>query len=184
MSTALINYEMPPLPVNANQNVWSFKPLEQKWTEYEKEFFEQQSFMERKIGCTIPVESHRLLLKAVVLPEKTSKGIYLGTNPKIDGVNYDIGLVIGIGPEAFKDRRKFPYGPRCKVGDWVDFSPFEKQKKMYNGYLCFVLDDDRVNYPIPLKDIPKIVPEFKEYSLQQIEDLHDRIDITIENNNQ
>lgn len=179
MSQALTNYQMPPLPINANQNIWSFKSVEQKWTEYDREFFEQHSFMERKIGCTIPVESHRLLLKAVILPEKTASGLILNTDPKFSGTNYDIGLVIGIGPEAFKDQRKFPYGPRCKVGDWVDFAPFEKQKKLYNGYLCFVIDDDRVNWSIPSSDIPKVVPEFKHYSTQQIEDLHDRTDITI-----
>jgi len=30
-----------------------------------------------------------------------------------------VGKVIELGPDAYRDEGKFPSGPRCKVGDWV-----------------------------------------------------------------
>jgi co-chaperonin GroES (HSP10) len=122
--------------------------LKQKWKEYELAFDTQQELMEKEIGCSFPIQGHILLLKAVVLPEKTGGGIYLAQETR-DQARYDIGLVIGIGPEAYRDPEMFPNGPRCKVGDWIDFKPYEKSPKNYNDHPCFIVQDDRVNYPIP-----------------------------------
>lgn len=135
--------------------------LEKKWDEFDTAFNTQQELMEREIECSFEVQSFGLLLKALILPEKTAGGLYLpDASRDAAATKYDIGLVIGMGPEAYKDPERFPGGPRCKVGDWVDFKPFEKQQKYYNNYLCFIINDDRVNYPI--KDIKTVVRELRE----------------------
>ena len=150
---------------------WNLKSVEQKWHEYNEVFKTQEEFMEKKLGCSFPIEGHRILLKAVRIPEKTKGGLYVADMSKeLSSISYDIGLVVGIGIAAYRDQERFPYGPRCKVGDWIDFSPFEKQKKRFNGHVCFVLNDDRVNFSIP--DISKVVSEFNKFSIQEIDELH------------
>lgn len=139
--------------------------VEQK--QFKQSFSKQRSIMLKEIGCYFPVKGHRLLLKAVTLPEKTKGGIILTDNHRDSNTKYDIGLVIGMGPEAYMDKQRFPSGPRCMVGDWIDFSPFEKQPKNYNDHLCYVINDDRVNYPIP--DITTAVKELRAYCMQEKE---------------
>lgn len=158
---------------------WNFKPVEQKWKEYNEVFFDQVEFMEKKLGMFLPIEGHRILIKAVKVPEKTKSGIYMSDMSKeLGAISYDMGLVVGIGIESYKDTERFPYGPRCKLGDWIDFSPFEKQKKRFNGHFCWFINDDRVNAPVP--DISKAVSEFNKFSIQEIDELHN--DNSNENN--
>lgn len=133
--------------------------LKEKWAVFEEAFANQLELQEKEIGCSFPVQGHILLLKAIVLPEKTAGGIYLTEMTRDTNTSYDIGMVIGMGPEAYRDDEMFPNGPRCKVGDWIDFQPYEKCKKFYNGNWCFVIKDDRVNYPIP--DISMAVKELR-----------------------
>ncbi len=131
------------------------------WEDYAEAFFTQRRLMEKEIDCYLPLKGHRLLLKAIVLPEKTKGGIILTENSR-DSITYDIGLVIGIGSEAYTDIERFPNGPRCKVGDWVDFAPMEKQSKNFNGHPCYIINDDRVNSPIP--DTTAAVKELRPYT--------------------
>jgi co-chaperonin GroES (HSP10) len=168
---SLMNYTVRPKPKNeVDTTPWNLKDLDKKWEEYNRAFYDQYKLMEKKIGCHLPVEGHRILLKAVTLPEKTKSGLYMSEQSKeLAAVGYDIGLVVGVGPEAYRDKERFPYGPRCKVGDWVDFSPFEKQKKKFNNYICFVINDDRVNFSIP--DITRTVFELRSYAMQEIEEM-------------
>lgn len=153
-------------PSNSNFP-WNLKPVEQKWKEYDESFPNQYSLMEKEIGCWLPVESHRLLIKAITLPNQTKGGILLSSMSKDSNVHYDMGLVIGIGPDAYRDKNMFRSGPRCKVGDWIDFAPMEKQKKHFNGYLCYFINDDRVNAPI--LDITTAVREYRGYSPDEVQ---------------
>ena len=172
---SLMNWNIRPKPALDDEDYldedvpWNLKPIEEKWEEYDKVFPTQRSLMKKEIGCWFPVESHRLLLKAITLPHKTKGGVLLTSQSRDFNTVYDIGLVIGIGPESYRDPSRFPYGPRCKIGDWIDFAPMEKQKKPYNGYLCYVIHDDRVNYPVP--DVTKVVTEYRGYSLEEVQQI-------------
>jgi co-chaperonin GroES (HSP10) len=143
--------------------------LQDKWSTYNEAFASQDSVMRREIGCYLPVESHRILLKALILPQKTKSGIILSNITRNANVTYNIGYVIGIGPESYREIERFPTGPRCKIGDWVSFSPFEKQPERFNDYLCYILNDDRINFPIP--DITKAVMEYRGYSLEEVQQI-------------
>lgn len=140
------------------------KIYEKAMAEYKKAFPLQRSLQEKEIGSYFPVKAHRLLLKAVSLPEKTKSGLLIPDAVRDNMVRkYDIGLVVGAGPEAYMEKRRFPAGPRCKIGDWVDFSPFEKQHKTFDDHLCYFIDDDRVNAVIPTEYLKKVVPELRQY---------------------
>jgi co-chaperonin GroES (HSP10) len=148
------------------EKMWSKDYIKSKWSRYSKAFSTQYDVMEKEIGCILPMEGHLLLVKAIVLPNKTKSGIILPNITKENNTLYNFGLVIGIGPEAYKDEERFPLGPRCKVGDWISFTPFEKQKEQFNGYLCYFIADDRVNTPI--LNIAKSVKEYNGCSVEEV----------------
>lgn len=141
------------------------KLYKQNMAEYMETFVLQKELQEKEIGCYLPFErygSYRILLKAVVLPDKRASGIIIPENIKEDIIKkYDIGLVIGAGPECYMDREKFPSGPRLKIGDWIDVSSFQKEKKIFNNHLCYIVTDDRVNIPVP--DVELVVSELRSH---------------------
>ena len=118
------------------------------------------SLMEKEIGCKLNIQGHVILVKAPVFPEKTVGGIYRPDGYKEEHEKkYDTGLVIGMGPEAYNSKERFPSGPRCKIGDWVDFAPMEKQRKTYGGHRCYVIEDDTVNLTIDPEEMSKALPD-------------------------
>src|SRR6478609_3209544 len=117
------------------------------WDEYDLTFKKQDEIMKQQIGGIIPIKGFKILLKIIELPEQTDSGLYIpetATGDSLTSPVGTIGLVIGMGPEAYKDPAQFPYGPRCKVGDLVDFSPYEKEKRTYGGHKCHIINDDRI----------------------------------------
>jgi co-chaperonin GroES (HSP10) len=55
------------------------------------------------------------------------------------------GNVIAIGPEAYKDKEKFPEGPRCEVGDWVLMKSFSGTRFKIKGQELRLINDDTVD---------------------------------------
>lgn len=54
---------------------------------------------------------------------KTIGGIILPDTAVREDMEYHsmVGMVLQIGPDAYKDETQFPSGPYVKVGDWVVF---------------------------------------------------------------
>lgn len=53
-----------------------------------------------------------------------------------------VALVLDIGPEAYKDKEKFPSGPWCKVGDYVLIRAYAGTRfKVYGKEFRLVNDD-------------------------------------------
>lgn len=53
-------------------------------------------------------------------------------------------LVIGVGPDAYKDAVRFPAGPWCKVGDWVIVPRNEGFPIVYDGIAMQFIPDDKI----------------------------------------
>lgn len=135
--------------------------LERRIAEYNIAFDKQEELMEKEIGLYIPMDeygAYRILAKAIIIPEKSKGGIYK-TSHSIQETKreYDVGLVVGIGPQAFRESDRFPFGPTCKVGDWIAFSRFEQSCIKFNTYDCFFLNDDKIRIPVP--NVEKAFPE-------------------------
>ena len=85
-----------------------------------------------------------ILVKPYKMDEKTEAGIIIPDQTRQD---YDlaemISLVIEIGPDAY-DKRKFPNGPRCKVGDLVICAPYQGQKINFKTFSLKLINDDQV----------------------------------------
>jgi len=57
-------------------------------------------------------------------------------------------FVIKIGPDAFKDEKRFPSGPSCKVGDFVIVRPNSGTRMKIHGREFRIINDDSVEATI------------------------------------
>ena len=66
----------------------------------------------------------------------------------------NVGYVVSVGPDAYKDEEKFPHGAWCQKGDWVMFGRYAGSRfKITDGELR-ILNDDEV---IAVLDDPKAI---------------------------
>ncbi len=93
----------------------------------------------------------------------TDGGIHL-TDTFIDNAKYQsvAGLVVGLGPDAYRDDKKFPLGPWCRVGDWILLPRYEATMLTYRGVAMGLIADDRVQCVITdPKDVQSITASGK-----------------------
>lgn len=67
-----------------------------------------------------------------------------------DKFNSCVGLVLQVGDQAYtgEDRNgkpRFPYGPWCRVGDWVGFNRNAGKRITIQGVACMILYDDQID---------------------------------------
>ena len=55
-----------------------------------------------------------------------------------------VGLVVALGPDAYKDPNKFSEGPWCSVGDWVIFGRYAGARFRIEGGDMRLLNDDEI----------------------------------------
>jgi|SRR5579859_2877430 len=88
----------------------------------------------------------KVLVATYVRPAVTKGGIYV-PDKTIEEDRYQgtIGLVIGLGPGAFKDDHiaKF-HGDKLKVGEWVMYVAADGVSMFINGVPCRLFDDSRI----------------------------------------
>lgn len=53
-----------------------------------------------------------------------------------------VGLVIKLGPDAYKDSVRFPSGPYCKVGDWIKFPRASGYTFSHKGIPSIYVNDE------------------------------------------
>ena len=56
----------------------------------------------------------------------------------------NVGLVLKVGPDAYKDSNRFPEGPWCKEKDWVLFAKYAGSRIKIEGGELRLLNDDEV----------------------------------------
>lgn len=108
-----------------------------------------------------PMTGYSVLLKTIDIPGVTKGGVHLlQSTINMEKIEHDIGLVLGMGIEAYTDKSRFPFGPRCKVGEWVIFSKYEQQRLPLYKNTCFLVNDDRIITSIPEYLLEAIVPHY------------------------
>lgn len=110
-----------------------------------------------KIGPVDDIELfHGQVLVAVyIAPEKTAGGIIRpGTNIDEDRHQSKIGLILKMGPNAFRPDAKWSWPDDVEVGDWVFFRVSDGWNVTVNGSrdnLCRILEDvdvkGRISHP-------------------------------------
>jgi|TARA_R100000805_G_C3601903_1_gene102541 co-chaperonin GroES (HSP10) len=111
------------------KHVWDGKAVEKQKKEIEK--------------VPTPV-GWRIVLFPLKLDSKTKSGLYL-TDDTVEQsqISTNICKVLKVGPEAYKDKQKFPSGPWCKEGDWVLITRYAGSRiRIEDGELRIINDDE------------------------------------------
>ena len=87
----------------------------------------------------------RLLVLPFKMKEKTKGGVILAENTlERQQVASQVGLVMAMGPDCYKDKERYPDGPWCKVKDWVMFARYAGSRIKIDGGEMRLLNDDEV----------------------------------------
>ena len=112
------------------KHVWDGAQAEKKKNEVEK----------------IPQPSGwRMVLFPLKLQGKTKGGVLLTDDTVTESqVTTNICKVLKMGPEAYKDKEKFPSGPWCKEGDWVLITRYAGSRIRIDGGELRIINDDEI----------------------------------------
>ena len=70
----------------------------------------------------------------IVIPDETRERESLATV---------VAYVVTLGPDAYKDKKKFPHGAYCKEGEWVIISKYAGTRiKLADGEIRILNDDE------------------------------------------
>ena len=86
----------------------------------------------------------RMLVLPFKMKEKTKGGIIMGQDTlEKQQVASQCGNILAMGPDAYGDKKRFPDGPWCKVGDWVMFARYAGSRiKIESGEVRLLNDDE------------------------------------------
>ena len=87
----------------------------------------------------------RLLVLPYKMKETTKGGLVLAeTTLERQQVASQVGLVMAMGPQCYKDKERYPEGPWCKEKDWVMFARYAGSRIKIDGGEMRLLNDDEV----------------------------------------
>ena len=87
----------------------------------------------------------RLLVLPFKMKEKTKGGVILAEDTlERQQVASQVGLVLAMGPQCYKDKERYPEGPWCKEKDWVMFARYAGSRIKIDGGEMRLLNDDEV----------------------------------------
>ena len=87
--------------------------------------------------------------RILVLPYKgqgKTKGGVILADETIEERGYTTvtGLVLKVGPDAYRDETRYPNGPWCKVNDWIIFGRYAGSRFGIEGGEVRILDEDEI----------------------------------------
>jgi len=87
--------------------------------------------------------------RILVLPYKgqgKTKGGIILSDETIEERGYTTvtGLVLKVGPDAYKDKERFSNGPWCKKNDWIIFGRYAGSRFGIEGGEVRILNDDEI----------------------------------------
>jgi len=87
----------------------------------------------------------RILVLPFKMKEKTEGGVLLGQDAvERQQVASQCGNVLAMGSECYGDKKRYPSGPWCKVGDWVVFARYAGSRIEIEGGEVRLLNEDEV----------------------------------------
>lgn len=109
----------------------------------------------RDKGPEVPVEDrakqlpepsgYRILCGVPDIEEQTEGGIFKADITKqYEELTTPVLFVIKVGPDAYKDEKRFPSGPWCKEGDFILTRPMAGSRIKIHGREFRMINDDAV----------------------------------------
>ena len=89
-----------------------------------------------KLLCMVPVVDKTFIKDGVI--ERTNK------DKTAEEQGTVVLYVVKIGPDAYKDKVKFPSGPWCKIGDFIVTRAYAGTRLSIHGTEWRILNDDTV----------------------------------------
>ena len=101
---------------------------------------EDESLLEQLPSPT----GYRILILPFSQKAMTKGGIALAESyVEKERLSTNVGYVVSVGPDAYKDKNKFPNGAWCQEKDWVIFGRYAGARiKIEGGDLRFLNDDE------------------------------------------
>jgi co-chaperonin GroES (HSP10) len=101
---------------------------------------------DEKKATQLPTPSgYRILCAIPEVEEKTAGGLFKADETKrFEELTTPVLFVLKMGPDAFKDDRKFPSGPWCKEGDFILTRPHAGSRVKIHGREFRLINDDSV----------------------------------------
>lgn len=88
---------------------------------------------------------YRILCGIPEMEEKTAGGIFKADETlRFEELTTPVLFVIKMGPDAFKDEKRFPSGPWCKEGDFILTRPHAGSRVKIHGREFRIINDDSV----------------------------------------
>jgi co-chaperonin GroES (HSP10) len=91
-----------------------------------------------------PVTFHLLCVLPEIDEEYESGLVKAGQTMHFEEVLSPVLFVVKMGPDAFKDEKRFPSGPSCKQGDFVLVRPNTGTRIRIHGKEFRIINDDSV----------------------------------------
>lgn len=91
-----------------------------------------------------PATYHLLCVLPEIDEEYESGLIKAGQTLHFEEVLSPVLFVVKMGPDAYKDTKRFPSGPSCKVGDFVLVRPNTGTRIKIHGKEFRIINDDSV----------------------------------------
>lgn len=91
-----------------------------------------------------PATYHLLCALPEIDREYESGIVKAGQTMHFEEVMSPVLFVMKMGPDAFKDEKRFPSGPSCKVGDFVLVRPNTGTRVKIHGREFRIINDDSV----------------------------------------
>ena len=91
-----------------------------------------------------PATYHLLCVLPEIDEQYESGLIKAGQTMHFEEVLSPVLFVVKMGPDAFKDEKRFPHGPSCKVGDFVLVRPNTGTRIKIHGKEFRIINDDSV----------------------------------------
>lgn len=88
-----------------------------------------------KILCAVPEVEDRFSGTDLLKPESVTK---------IEEHSTTVLFVLAVGPDAYRDEKRFPGGPWCKEGDFVLVRAYSGTRFKIHGREFRLLNDDQV----------------------------------------
>ena len=87
----------------------------------------------------------RVLVLPFKMKEKTKGGVIMASSSlERQQLAAQCANVLAIGPDAYKDKDRYPQGPWCKVGDWIIFARYAGSRIKIEGGEVRLLNDDEI----------------------------------------
>ena len=88
---------------------------------------------------------YRILILPFSQKQTTKGGVVLADSYlEKERIGTNVGFVVSLGPDAYKDKNKFPNGPWCQERDWIIFGRYAGARIKIDGGDLRLLNDDEV----------------------------------------